>query len=90
MATKHISSLQVHPDNAANLLVSRLLPMLNHIIRASDTLLNLVITFDKDFNFRDIFPRPVAAAYTIFLDIRCIRGLYFSFSHQNNCYNTHY
>ena len=48
MPTKQISSLQVHPDNTANLLISSLCPSL---IIASHTVCNLGVTLDSNFNF---------------------------------------
>ena len=47
MRTKHISLLLVHPDYAANLPT----PILNDRLTPPDTVRNLGVTSDSDFNF---------------------------------------
>ena len=88
-ANKHISSLYVHPDNAANLLIS---PLRTSLVFASHNqtmcvilVLHLTAILISETYFSDmsllLLPYSWPSTYSV---------LYFSFSCQNYCYSTHY
>ena len=76
MPIKHISSLKIHPDNAANLLYANLLfsmPILNHSMTPSNTVRNLDVAFDSDFNFRKHVSLTCRCCFHHIRDLRSIR-----------------
>ena len=61
--------------------------IINHSLTSSDTVPNLGVTFDGDFNFRKHISLTCRRCFYL---IRDVRRIFCYFSRQNHCYSTHY